>query len=291
MADDPKKEEVTEEEKKAAEAADPDSKKSIREVVEEVAEEEPDKETTPPKKEEAEEEIEKEEPEKDLDEFRDEIKKEAKEEAKKETKDEILKALGVTETEKVEAEKQGWQSPWEKRGETKPKDWREAVEAGADLADFRRTQTEAEQKKKDEAAEKSQTERREQLNKYWDGQLNDLRSQGKLPEIDEKVQEKIKNNKQLNEEDRKDPGLVAQYRLIETMSEVSKQRQANGQPAIYNLKEIFYEHYNADKQKAGADAPVSGGKTSVQIGKTDEDEMSYEELHRTDFEGIIRKGQ
>jgi hypothetical protein len=232
-----------------------------------------------------------EEPEKDLDEYKDEIKQEAKEEARLETQQQILKAIGVTKGEKDEAEEAGWQTPWEKRGESKPKSWQEAVEAGADLADFRKQAEDKVKEKEIKQAETAKKEQQEQYNKYWDEQLEDLRRAGKIPDLSDEVKEKVTKGQPLSEEERKDPGLNAQVNLINTMTEVSKQRRAANKPPIYNLKEIFYEHYTETKaQRAGADAPVSGGKTSVKPAPSGDDDMTYEQLKKSSFEDIIRQG-
>lgn len=267
-----------------------EKKETVQDILREVYEEDEARATAGDKpKVEAKEEVVEEE--RDLDEFKEEIKKEAKEEAKAETQDQILKAIGITQEEKDQAEEEGWQTPWEKRGENKPASWQEAVEAGADLADFKRKQEEKEVVKEQEQAEAAKNERREQLNKYWDEQLEELRSLGKLPDFDEKVKEKISKNQPLTEEEREDPGLVAQVNLVGKMNEVAQQRRAEGKTPIYNLKEIYYEHFEGKGNvRAGADAPVSGGRTSVKPSSNEEDDMTYEELHKSDFESLIRNG-
>jgi hypothetical protein len=264
------------------------------ETIEDILREAYD-ETVPKKEEEVKaeekEEVKEEVPEKDLDEYKEEIKKEAKEEAKAETQDQILKAIGITQEEKDTAESEGWQTPWEKRGENKPKDWQEAVEAGADLADFRKEQAERQAAQEEQVAETVREERRQQLNKYWDEQLTELRAQGKIPDFSDTVKEKLQKGEVLSDEEREDAGLTAQVDLVKRMNEVAADRRTQGKPPIYNLKEIYYEHYDKSTgERAGADAPVSGGRTSVKPAPTGEEELPYEDLHKMDFEQIIRKG-
>ncbi len=245
-------------------------KETIREVVEEAHKEEA-KEETPQEEEET---PQKEVPtpqkeEKPVEVPLEEVTSEVEKKAKEDVKQEVLKALGVSAQEKEQAEEAGWQSAWEKRGESKPASWKEAIEAGADLSDFRRDKAdqlkEAEQEKIDTARQAQM----KKLNTYWDGQLDDLRGQGKLPAIAEDVRTKMDSGEALSEEDREDPGVKAQKQLVDTMYDVGKQLESQGKPVVYNLKEIYYEFYEkkaAENQPAGADAPVSGGTSAVSTG-------------------------
>lgn len=276
MADDKadeKKEEIKEE--------------TIRDVVEEVYAEETE-EVEEPTKEEPKEEV-KEEPDKpEID--AQEITDAAKEKGKQEVKEEILKALGVTKEEKEEAESAGYETPWEKRGEPSPASWQEAVEAGADLADFRRQETLKQQQQYDEKVEEQKAQTRQQLNEYWDTQLAELRAAGKIPEVSDAVKEKLKSGKPLSEQERQDPGIMAQTELFKTMETVTTDRKNKGMDPIYNIKEVFYEHYeNRNLQPAGADAPISGG-TKTPITSSSDEELSYEDIHNADIEEIIRGG-
>lgn len=290
MADEDKKEEIKEEEKEEV------KEETIRDVVEEAHAETDETQTEEASEEPVEKETEEEAPpkeeEKDTGVDAQEVADAAKEKGKEEVKQEILKALGVTQEEKTEAEEAGYQTPWEKRGEARPKDWQEAVEAGADLADFRRQEAEKKVQEEQKAEQLQAEQTREQLNKYWDRQLDELRNAERIPQIDEKIKAKLASGEPLTKEEMKDPGIVAQQELFETMHKVGSDRQQKGQDVIYNLKEIYYEFYDKkkpeSKQPAGADAPISGGQKTP-ISQPSED-IDYSEIHKTDMEEIIRNG-
>ena len=169
-------------------------------------------------------------------------------------------------------------SPWEKEGRN-PKDYNEIADYVADLTQKRLTAQQAETKKEQEAQAIQQKEQQQKTtdewNTYWDGQLDDLRTQGKLPRVGDK-------------ENKDDVGVVAQREIFSQMFQLNVQRNNEGLAPITNIKEFFYEHYkNPTDQPPGADAPVSGGKTSVDEGKN-KDEYSYEDIHHArDFESLI----
>lgn len=225
------------------------------------------------------------EPEVPVEEVAEDIKTEVQEDYKKK----VLEAIGITSKDEKEAKKEGYQSPWEKRGDEKPATWREALEAGAELAEYKR---QVKEKEVQEAKEKSEKETKEaqeafnaKQNQVWDGQLADLREKGRIPKVDAKVQEKITKNETLTDEDRKDPGLVAQRNLFETMYKVSVERQKEGKAQVNDLIHVYHEYFQT-KKPAGATAPVSGGKPGVSTGK---DDMSYEEMHNTPIHKIVTR--
>jgi len=265
-----------------------EKKETIEDVVREAhedTEDTPEKETEEPVEEEVEEETPEETPEVDAQEIADA----AKEKGAEEIKEEVLKALGVSKEEKDEAEEAGYKTPWEQRGEERPKNWTEAIEAGADLAEFRRGEVDRKVKEQENATIAQETKTREDLNKYWDKQLDDLRADGRLTDIDDKVKEKMKKGIALSKEEANDPGLVEQRELIQTMHTVGQARKEAGQDVIYNIKEIYYEHYDQKAQPAGEDAPVSGGKKTPIMPKSEDIDYDKDIKAKT-MEDIIREG-
>lgn len=115
------------------------------------------------------------------------------------------------------------------------------------MADLQKEADEAEREEKE--AQEAQTKQFEEVkaswNQYWDKQFQELEADGKIPSGEE--------------------GKKVRLELLETMQKVSQERQANGQQAILNIKEIFAFHYKpkedrmADKKKA----PVFTNETTV----------------------------
>lgn len=202
--------------------------------------------------------------------------KEIADQVKKEVEEKLRSAFGLTPEEQEQAREEGYQPPWEKRGDAQPADWHEVMEAGAELAEWRRAQKEKADEEARQESQKAEEERTKQLNEYWDDQLADLRKTGKIPAI-------------ANPDDPTDPGRVAQRELFETMYQVSQTRQQEGKPTVNNLKEIYYEHYQPKKssQPPGADAPV-GGAINGTPASTD-DEYTHEEIRKTPLHELVKR--
>jgi hypothetical protein len=229
-----------------------------------VKEEEEPKEETPPA-EEAPKEEPKEEPAPDPEKIAQEVQKEFA--------DKILNAIGITPEEEKKAEEEGLVAPWVKEGRT-PKSYEEVAEWGAEVAEHKRSLKEAEVQKQQEEQKKTQEETNKKWNDYWDSQIEDLRSQGKLPKIE-------------NADDPNDPGRVAQRDLFEQMYKLNQ--RPNAQP-ISSLKEVYYEHYQPRKQNQppGADAPISGGTKVVET--LSGGEFSYADIAGKDFYELAEEG-
>lgn len=218
------------------------------------------------------------EPEVPLVEIKDEIVKKTKEEVK----EDILKAIGITEEEKQEAEDKGFKFAWEERGEEAPATWRENAEETTRFQTWQKEQQDivlAEEEKKKLA---DTQERQTVINAEWDTQLDYLRSEGHLPEIDLKIKTKLKEGKVLSAQERQDTGLQAQVKLFESMFEVAQQREAEGLPPITDAVHIYSRYYKKDKQPTGTQgkkAPVSGGSTPI---SQKQEEETYEEIHKAE---------
>src|SRR3989304_1569745 len=119
---------TTEEKEEVKETPKEEIKEEVveKEITKEAPEEEPTKETTEETKEEET------EVEFDVEEF----KKSTVDEAQKAVLSKIAEGLGLTKKEQEEV-KDELVSPWEKRGETKPKSWKEHAEYAADLAEWK----------------------------------------------------------------------------------------------------------------------------------------------------------
>lgn len=219
-----------------------------------------------------------------LKEIAEEIKKKTQEDYKKK----VLDAIGITSEEEEKAKEEGYVSPWEKRGEDKPATWKEAVEAGAELAEFKRKEAEKVAKVKEEKTLAQIEEQNKNINADWNKQLDALREKERIPKIAPKVLKKMEAKGTLTDEDRKDPGLVVQRELFEIMYQVSVEREKQSQSPIRDLFHIYHEYYVPKKKQPGATAPVSAGKPGAPIGS--EDKMDYPTLHKTGFDTIIEEG-
>jgi len=252
------------------------------ETIKEFLGENPEKVETITPEERPEEEPKEEEPEEEVP--LEEIVEEVKTKTKEETKQEILRALGMTEEEKEEAEKVGYKFPWEQRGEESPKDWKEVIETALEYQAFKKEEEEkalSEQQRQELAI---MQEREAQINTEWDSQLEYLREEGLIPEIAPEIQKKIDEGKTLTKMDREDPGLKAQANIFEKMYEVSLEREKQGLPPITDVVHIFSRYYKPIKQP-GAEAPVSGGSVPIQ---SDEEDITYEQLRNSDFTDLIK---
>lgn len=100
-----------------------------------------------------------------------------------------------------------------------------------------------------EAQQKAQETDQENVNKYVDGQFNELYQRG-FPKIQDPKNEN-------------DPGLQARKALAQQTMEINAKRLQEGLPTK-TLVEVFYTEYKApDRQLPGYDAPVSPGRSSA----------------------------
>jgi hypothetical protein len=178
-----------------------------------------------------------------------------KEAIKKELREEVAKEVKETLVESIQGKKEGDSDEYEKfrRGffakEGRQPNWKEVadfVKEGAKRElraeeEARQKQVQEDQKKEEQSAK----ENREKWNSYWDSQIDELTSSGKIPKVEK--------------QDKSDPGVQARSALFEAMIKVNQQRMSDGKPQITSLKEIFYEHYTSPtRQPAGWNAPVAG---------------------------------
>lgn len=194
----------------------------------------------------------------------------------RETSEEIVKkisaGLGLTQEEQDQSQSEGLVAPWEKEGRN-PKSYKEVAEFSAELAEWKRQQAEKAQEEQKKQEEETQKKTTDQWNKYWDEQLDDLLSSGKLPKVED-------------ENDKSDPGKLARNALWQKMWDVNQQRKSEGKQPVTSLKEIYYEHYeDPNAQPAGYDAPISLGRKAVSGG--DSKDYSYEDIHNQPFEKIL----
>lgn len=200
-------------------------------------------------------------------------KEDVKQEVSQEVTDKILEAL----TGKNE-DQQGEKSPWDQEGRN-PKDWNEIIGWTKELA-----KTELKKEIEEASAYQQEQEQKEaryiedetqKFNNYIDNQLEDLRVQGKLP--------KIQNAKDSNDE-----GLKAQKEFFQQMYETNEKRAKEGAPLISDVKIFYYEHFKpTSKQNRGSEAPVLGGRRSIQ--HENKGEYSYDEIHNSSYYDLIGK--
>lgn len=224
-----------------------------------------------------------EEPEPTPEETVEDAAQKTREEVKEEVKQDVLKSLGMTEEQKVEAEEQGFKFPWEKDGRAKPDTWLEQAEGVQEYLDFKKTKLEEEQAKTQAEQEEVNKKRLEEANATWDEQLDYLREEGFIPAIDPKVADKLKNNKLLTAEDKKDPGLVAQANIFDTMYRLSLDLGKKDKKPITDIIHIYNRFYKPQKP-AGTQAPVSGSRPSLNTGS---DDLTYEQLHNMELEDLV----
>jgi hypothetical protein len=250
-----------------------DLKDIVEESVKEEVKEEPKEEAKEEKKEE-----EKPETHEDVEALKKEIadlKNEVSTQTEKMSKEMVGKLSDVFGLKKSEDPKD--QTPWDKEG--RQPTWTEALEYTAEKTHERiKSDLETVEKQEKEQAktqEENQVKFNENINKYWDTQIDELVAAGKLPAVKDA-------------KDEKDEGKLFRIELFKTMVEVNKEREAKGLDAISNLKEIYYEHFKAPtEQPAGENAPVFG---AVHGGATNTAEkVPYNEFHRQGIEDIVRE--
>lgn len=225
---------------------------------------------TPEETKEEEEKAEEKEEEFDVEEF----KKSTIEETQKAVLEKMAAGLGLTKEEKEQV-KDELTPPWEERGETKPKSWKEHAEYAADLAQWKRKKENEEITKIQEDNEKEAKEVNKRWNDYWDSELKELEEAEKIPAVKDA-------------DDENDPGKKARIKLFAKMQEIGLARQKENKPPITSVKLIFYEHYE-DEEPGGANAPVSFGKRATGATK-DDDDYSYDDVHGKSVDEIKRGG-
>lgn len=169
--------------------------------------------------------------------------------------------------------------PWDKEKRV-PKDLTEVVSwireeniayTKAELKRERESE-ELQKKEAEEQATKEYAETENKWNIYWDTQLDELASKGKIPPISESIKAKLAKGETLSAQDAKDPGVVARADIFNLA-----QKNQN-----LNLKEVYYEYYvefskNKNKQPAGANAPISAGRATK--SDAENEEFTYDEIH------------
>ena len=240
-----------------------------KEVPEEVETKEPEKETPETKEPEKEPETKEEETEEEID--VDEITKTAAEQAQKAVMEKIAAGLGLTKDEKDKAQDEGLVPPWEKRGETKPKSWKEHAEYSADLAEWKRKEDEKQIAKVQEEQEQEAKEVNKKWNDYWDSELKELTESNLIPEIKDGS-------------DPNDQGKKVRVRLFAKMKEIGEQRVKENLPPITSVELVFHKFKDEIlNEPAGANAPVS---FSQRVGGGNKDDYSYAEIHGKSFDQL-----
>ena len=204
-----------------------------------------------------------------------EFKKQTVEEAQKAVMDKLAAGLGLTREEKQEA-KDELVPPWEKRGETKPKSWKEHAEYSADLAQWKRKREDEQIAKVQEEQDIEAKEVNKKWNDYWDSELKSMEESGAIPEV--------KNGDYPN-----DPGKRLRVKLFAKMKEVGEDRRSKSLAPITSV-ELIYHKYKEELTGdiPGDNAPVSFGKRGV--GTTDDkSDYSYNEIHGKSFDKLKGK--
>jgi len=204
-----------------------------------------------------------------------EFKRSTVAETQKAILEKLMEGLGMTKTEK-EAAKDELIPPWEKRGEDRPRSWKEHAEYAAELAQWKRKREEEEIARIQEENEKEAKEQAKKWNDYWDSELSEMEASGDFPKVNDP------NNPN-------DPGKQARVRLFAKMREVGLQRQKEGKAPITSAELIFRKYRDEIlAEPAGANAPISMGKQGV--SSEDEDPgYSYEEIHGSSFDQLKSK--
>lgn len=155
-------------------------------------------------------------------------------------------------------------SPWDKEKRT-PRDYNEITDWAIrkkEILDYRMQASRAEEEQRArQAAEESNKTQLDSYNRFIDDQIDDLQKAGKIKDVDER------------------------RALFQTMLDVNLERQENGQPPIYSLKEIYYEYYQPPvREVPGADAPVSPGQGAIQ---PEDKEVDYRDVHNKSLIDIL----
>lgn len=202
-------------------------------------------------------------------------------------KEEIFEAIGAGDKAKEEIEESGFKFAWEERGEEKPASWEEQAKETVRL--YKHMESQEQEKvaeaEKEKAAELA--ERQKAINTEWDNQIDYLVQSGEIPSPSEEVQKKLSEGKTLTKAEREDPGMKARAEIFEKMYEVGIEAEEQGRTAISDVVHIYnrFVKPNKSKKPAGAKAPVSGGSRAV--SQPTEDDMSWDELNKSNFEDLI----
>ena len=200
-----------------------------------------------------------------------EFKKQTVEEAQKAVMDKLAVGLGLTKEEKEEA-KDELTPPWEKRGESKPKSWKEHAEYSADLAQWKRKKEDEQIAKVSEEQEAEAKEVNKKWNDYWDSELKGLEESNAIPEVK-------------NPDDPNDPGKKLRIKLFAKLKEVGEDRRSKGLAPITSVELIYHKYKDELTDEApGADAPVSFGKKGV--GTDSKDDYSYDDIRKKSFDQL-----
>ena len=217
--------------------------------------------TTTPVKEEKEEEF-------DVEEF----KRTTVEETQKAVLEKMMAGLGMTKEEKIAA-KDELTPPWEKRGESKPKSWKEHAEYAADLAEWKRKKEDERIAKVQEDQDKEAKEVNKKWNDYWDSELKGLEESGLIPAVGEGAN---------------DPGQQLRVKLFAKMKQVGEERRSKGLAPITSIELIYHKYKDElNEEPRGADAPISFGKKGVTT--ENKDDYSYQEIHGKSFSQLKSK--
>ena len=215
-----------------------------------------------------------------------EVVEEVKKQTRDEVKSEVLKSLGITKEEKKEAEESGFKFAWEARGEDAPASWIENADETLRYQEFKKAEQDKVLKEQERVSLADTEARRATVNAEWDSQLDYLRAEGLIPEIDKKIAQKLKDGKILTAEEKTDAGLKAQGDIFGTMWQIAQEREAQGLQPIADVVHVFNRYYKTKQAPmTGKKAPVSGGSIPIS-GK--EDEVTYDELHSKEFEDLIK---
>jgi hypothetical protein len=172
---------------------------------------------------------------------------------------------------------------WEKQGKKEPENYEELftevdkrvnkiakkIEKQVD-----RKLTEREKKKIQQQEKKREQELKsaEQLRRQWDSQWYDLVNQGKLPKVQDEIQEKINKGEKLSQQEmQSDPGLQARAKLYNTAKTMGK-----------SPKLAYYEDYNNSKARS---APVLGS-SPANVSASDDDYTHEDEKATRKMLGI-----
>jgi hypothetical protein len=199
----------------------------------------------------------------------------------------VMESAGISQEEQKELEEEGFKFAWEERGEDRPQSWKEQSQETIRLMKWQDEKKAAEMQETEKQAIADAQERTKRINMMWDRQLDELRDDGYIPQVNPDIKQKLADGKRLTKEEMEDPGLQAQHNIIETMYNKSIESQEKGEQPITDIHNIYHRFIrpNQKKKPAGASAPVSGGRKSVP--QETEKELSYDELHNMDFEDIV----
>ncbi|KKK68542.1 hypothetical protein LCGC14_2943010, partial [marine sediment metagenome] len=218
---------LTKEEKETPKVEEEVVEETKDEEVKETVDETPDSTEDTPKEEVSEEKEEAPvEQEFDVEEF----KKTTVEETQKAVMEKLAVGLGLTTEEKKQV-KDELIPPWEQRGESKPKSYKELVEHSAEVSEWKRKKEDERIAKVQEDQDKEAKKDNKRWNDHWDTELKDLVSSGKIPAVKD-------------DNDPNDLGKQARIKLFAKMNELALKSQVENKPMITSMKLIFYEHYN-----------------------------------------------